>query len=251
MAGADLKETLRRLNTMADAARAEHSTRLGIHGVRLLGVNTSALRKLAKEIGPDDALSAQLWESDIHEARQLAVLCADTKTLSADQIEAWLEGVTTWDLCDLIAKLTAQKMNDADTLITRWAKDQRLYMRRSALATIAYSAVHKKDISEKSWQLYLKTVRTLSGDDRLHVKKAASWALREMGKRGEAEHQIILDEVYALKENGGPTQVWIAKDALKELEDLISVPQRRRLISRKSKTGKLAMEAQGKERGED
>ncbi|BDR70834.1 hypothetical protein K144313037_22460 [Clostridium tetani] len=77
-----------------------------------------------------------------------------------------------------------------------------------------------------------------SNDDRDHVKKAVSWALREIGKKdfNYQEKAIIL--AYELKETGNKAQQWIAKDALKELEPLVQVKDRGRLISSKTKMGK-------------
>ncbi len=50
------------------------------------------------------------------------------------------------------------------------------------------------------------------------------------------EKAIILAN--ELKESGNKTQIWIAKDALKEIENLVKVEGRKRLIAANSKMGR-------------
>ena len=77
-----------------------------------------------------------------------------------------------------------------------------------------------------------------SDDEREHVKKSVSWALREIGKRDfdYQEKSVLL--AYELLENGSKSQKWIGKDALKELENLVKTEGRSRLISADSQMGK-------------
>lgn len=49
-----------------------------------------------------------------------------------------------------------------------------------------------------------------------------------------------------MRESGSKTQVWIAKNALKELENLLQVEERVRLISADSQMGMKKKEYQGK-----
>ena len=74
-------------------------------------------------------------------------------------------------------------------------------------------------------------------DEREHVKKAVSWALREIGKKDFNYQEKAILLAYDLKENGSKAQIWIGKDALKELENLVQVEGRGRLISSSSQMG--------------
>ena len=80
-----------------------------------------------------------------------------------------------------------------------------------------------------------------SGDPRPHARQAASWALRSIGKRDAANHERALAAAAELLETGDATKRWVGRDAMRELESLIKVPQRGRLLTSKSKTGPQAI----------
>ena len=45
------------------------------------------------------------------------------------------------------------------------------------------SVIHEKKLTDDMLDYYLGLIARYSDDEREHVKKAASWALREIGKR--------------------------------------------------------------------
>lgn len=79
-------------------------------------------------------------------------------------------------------------------------------------------------------------------DERLHVKKAISWAIRELGKIDIPAKEMSIEIAQDLTKSDIKSKIWIGKDALKELVLLVSVPERSRLISKKSKMGKSSFE---------
>jgi 3-methyladenine DNA glycosylase AlkD len=50
------------------------------------------------------------------------------------------------------------------------------------------------------------------------VKKAASWALRQMGKRSPGLRKRALASAQALASSGGKGGRWVAADATRELQ---------------------------------
>ena len=81
-------------------------------------------------------------------------------------------------------------------------------------------------------------IKLHSNDSRLHVKKAISWALREIGKISYTFREKAAFTAYELCENADKNRKWIGKESLKELEKLVSIDERRRLISSDTKMGK-------------
>ena len=63
-------------------------------------------------------------------------------------------------------------------------------------------------------------------------------ALKEIGKKDFDYHEKALLLSYELIQDGDKVQRWIANDAKKELEKLVKVQGRSRLISRHSLMGK-------------
>jgi 3-methyladenine DNA glycosylase AlkD len=68
------------------AARSARPDRL-----KSFGIGLTRLRKLAKEVGRDHGLAAQLWRSDVYDARILSILIDDPKQMTREQAEAQVE----------------------------------------------------------------------------------------------------------------------------------------------------------------
>lgn len=83
-------------------------------------------------------------------------------------------------------------------------------------------------------------IHKYSDDEREHVKKAASWALREIGKRDFNYNEKALLLAHEFAESDSKALKWIGKDAIRELETLVKAEGRGRLISSKSQMGKEA-----------
>lgn len=109
---------------------------------------------------------------------------------------------------------------------------------RAAFTLIASSAIHDDKLDEDAIDEYLVLIRECSVYPHEHVKKAVSWTLREIGKINYCNNEKALILANALKESGNKTQIWIAKDALKEVENLVKIEGRKRLISENSKMGR-------------
>jgi 3-methyladenine DNA glycosylase AlkD len=58
-------------------------------GDNQFGVSVANLRKLAKQIKRDQPLAEQLWRSGNQDARCLATLVADAKSMSPSDLDRW------------------------------------------------------------------------------------------------------------------------------------------------------------------
>lgn len=226
------------LKDMSSEKYKANVVRLGIPEESSIGTSTGDIRKLAKTLRTSNKLAYELWSTSYHEAKLLAVLLFDKKSLTIEDIENLMEDVFSWDLCDHICKNLIIKVKGYDLLINRWCDNEKTYFKRAAFTLMASVITHDKNVSDKILASFLDIIKEQSNDDRDHVKKAVSWALRESGKKdfNYQEKAIIL--AYELKETGNKAQLWVAKDALKELETLVQVKGRGRLISSETKMGK-------------
>lgn len=231
-------EVLERLQAMSSEKYKANVVRLGIPEENSIGVSTGDIRKLAREIGKSPQLAEELWNTGYHEARLLAVLLLDKKHADLADAERWMADVHSWDLCDHLCKNLIIKLNGYERLIDEWMTNSGTYYKRGAFTLIASAATHEKSLSEEDIRHYLELIRDYSDDEREHVKKAASWALREIGKIDfDCQEKAIL-LACELKECGEKARMWIGKDAYKELEKLVQTEGRRRLISSDSKMGR-------------
>src|ERR1700686_2955406 len=93
-----VKEILRQLHSLSDAEAISSMTRFGIKADKAFGVSVPALRKLARSIGKDHTLAQELWDSGLHEARELATMIADPKQVTKELMERWVKDIDSWDV---------------------------------------------------------------------------------------------------------------------------------------------------------
>lgn len=231
-------EILSELRTMSSEKYKANVVKLGIPEACSIGVSTADVRKLAKKAGKDNAMAHELWNTGYHEARLLAVLVIDKKKFTLQEGEAFMHDVISWDLCDHLCKNLLIKLKGYEDLIEKWCDAEAVYVKRAAYTLMASAAIHEKNPENETLDHYLSLIRTYSDDEREHVKKSVSWALREIGKRDFDYQEKAVLLAHELIENGDKAQKWIGKDALKELEKLVKVEGRGRLIASDSKMGK-------------
>lgn len=231
------EEIINELKENASEKYKANVVKMGIPEECSIGVSTAVVRAAAKKVGRSNELADELWSSGYHEAKLLAVLVFDKKTIPHDDIERLILDVQSWDLCDHLCKNLIIKMRDYDEFITKWVASTHTYKKRAAFTLIASSVIHNKSITNDTLDDYLRIIREYSDGEHEHIKKAVSWALREIGKIDFTYNEKAIILAHEMKESGNKTQIWIAKDALKELESLVKVEGRSRLISTNTQMG--------------
>jgi 3-methyladenine DNA glycosylase AlkD len=83
---------------------------------------------------------------------------------------------------------------------------------------MASAAVHRKDADDHTFAAFLPLIRAEAIDDRNYVKKAVSWALRQIGKRNVALNRRAIATAREIRRIDSRAARWIAGDALRELE---------------------------------
>src|SRR5713101_4586050 len=86
------------LKLHANTQAVEGMARYGIRPAQALGISMPTLRKMAKEIGRNQAFAVALWASGIHEARILASMIAESELVSVELMEEWVNDFDTWDV---------------------------------------------------------------------------------------------------------------------------------------------------------
>lgn len=231
-------EIIEYLNKISSDKFKSNVVKMGIPEENSIGVSTGDIRKLAKKLGVSQTLSNELWETGYHEAKLLSVLIANINMISFTYIDRIMNDVVSWDLCDHICKNLIVKIPNYQQLIFKWCDDSRVYYKRASYCLIATTVIHNKNLVTEEIDRYLDLIKSHADDGRPHVKKAISWALREIGKKDFHCQDKAIILAYEFCESSSKNVVWIGKDALKELETLVSVQERGRLITSNSKMGK-------------
>lgn len=234
----EVNEIIGQLKEMSSEKFKQNVVRMGIPEENSIGVSTVMLRKMVPKIGRSNELAWDLWNTGYHEAKLLAVLLMEKKKVTLDDVRKMMTQVYSWDLCDHICKNLIIKIPGYQDLILEWCDNPNTYYRRAVFTLIASVSVHEKDVTEEEITSYLNLIRECSDDNREHVKKAVSWALREIGKINFDYLERAIEAAEELKERPSKACQWIAKDAMKELETLVKVEGRTRLITSKSQMAK-------------
>jgi 3-methyladenine DNA glycosylase AlkD len=204
--------------------------RFGIRVDDAVGVSVTALRRLARRLGRDHELALALWRSGVHEARLLAAFVDEPARVDAAQMERWAAEFDSWDLCDEVTTDLFDQTAHAWSVAAEWARRPEEFVKRAGFALMAGLAVHDKAAADDAFAALLPLAERGAFDERNFVKKAVSWALRNIGKRDAALHAAALScaeriRAAADERAGGPrggdaaarAARWVANDVAREL----------------------------------
>ena len=184
---------------------------------KALGLSMPQIRGIAKNITKDHDLAEALWQSGIHETRLLASMVDMPKWVTEDQMDRWVVGFNSWDVCDQTCGELFDRTPFVDQKVFEWAVRDEEFVKRAAFALVAYNAVHDKKRGDHHYLAYLPVIERASNDPRNFVKKASNWALRQIGKRSAVLHGPALKMAQKLSRTEDKTARWIGTNAAREL----------------------------------
>ncbi len=226
-----VEEVIRKLNDRADPSQREGMAKYGMAVDKRLGVAVPEMRKIAKEIGRDHKLALALWETGISEAMIVASMIAVPDELTEDQMEAWVLDIDSWDVCDQVCMNVFEKNSLAWKKIVDWSQREDEFVKRAAYALIACLAWHDKQAHDEAFIKLLPVIEQGATDELNFVKKAVSWALRNIGKRNRNLHGVAMQTAEKLQTRDSRSAKWIASQTMR---DLTSEATRRRLEKSKA-----------------
>jgi 3-methyladenine DNA glycosylase AlkD len=191
--------------------------RFGIETQRAYGVSLPTLRRMARDIGTHHALALDLWTSGIHEARILASMIDDPRQVSERQMEQWVAGFDSWDVCDQCCSNLFDKTPFASRKAVEWSRREAEFIKRAGFVLMAALAVHDKRARDEAFLRFLPLIQREARDPRNFVRKAVNWALRQIGKRNLQLNRASIRMARAIQKIPSGSARWIAADALREL----------------------------------
>jgi 3-methyladenine DNA glycosylase AlkD len=211
------RDVVRTLERLGDRSRLEGMARFGIDTTRAVGVTVTELRRFARDLGHDHELAAALWASGVHEARLLASLVDEPAMVSEAQMDAWVADLDSWDVCDGVCGNLFDRTPFALDKAVEWSSREPEFQKRAAFALMASAAVHRKDLPDAAFASLLPVIRAQASDERNYVKKAVSWALRQIGKRSSGLNSRAVRTAERIERIESRAARWVARDALREL----------------------------------
>jgi 3-methyladenine DNA glycosylase AlkD len=206
------------LKERTNPANLAGMARYGINTKNAVGVPVYELRALAKQLGRDHKLAAKLWATGIHEARILATIVDDPKQVTRRQMHAWARDFDSWDVCDQACQNLFRYTPHAWDLAVMWAQSRSEFVRRAGFALMAGLAGKDKEASDDDFVALFPLLAAAAIDERNMVKKALNWALRAIGKRNPNLRKKAIAAAWEIHEIDSRSAKWIAKDAIRELE---------------------------------
>lgn len=211
-------EVIKKLKSLENPKNVEGMARFGINPENNLGLSVATIRGIAKEIGKDHNLALKLWDSGIHDARMLAAHIDEVSEVTEDQMENWVKDFNSWDVCDNCCGHLFDKTSFAELKAIEWAKRKEEFVKRAGFTLMAWTAVHDKKSDDKKFEKYLEIIKRESTDERNYVKKAANWALRNIGKKNLNLNKLAIKTSKEILKIDTKSARWIANDAIRELK---------------------------------
>ena len=216
-----VQEIIMQMRTRASERNRAGMAAFGINTRTALGVSVTYLREIAKKrrLHNDHRLALALWKSNIHEARILASIVDDADEVDEEQMEEWVRGFDSWDVCDQCCSNLFDKTQFAWNKAEEWSAREEEYVKRAGFAMMAVLASHDKGAEDDDFVAFFPIIERAARDERNFVKKAVNWALRGIGKRNKAlnARAVGCAERIAKKNPDSASARWIAADAIREL----------------------------------
>jgi len=217
-------ETQKQLETILEFLKnnSNESNRIGMgkFGIDIsnaLGVSIPVLRNLAKPYRKNHELAQELWKTSIHEARLMASMIDDPKKLTEKQIDEWSHDFKSWDLCDQVCMNLFSRSELSEKKILEYAQAEGEFVKRASFALIACYALKRMNKSDYLLIGFLPIIENSANDERIYVKKAVNWALRQIGKENIFLRKNAIECAERIRAQGTKSAKWIASDALREL----------------------------------
>ena len=208
---------LKKLEALSDPEAVKGMARYGMKGERRLGISVPSMRKIAKEAGKDHQLALYLWKTKIPEAMMVASMVDLPEEVTDEQMEDWVKDFNSWDVCDQVCMNLFEKVPFVWKKIYAWSEREEEFVKRAAYALIACLAWHNKEVPDEKFIGLFPVIKKGATDERNMVKKAVSWALRNIGKRNLALNRAAINTAREMQKVDSKSAKWIASDVIREL----------------------------------
>jgi 3-methyladenine DNA glycosylase AlkD len=213
-----LEAVIKRLEGLADSEKVRlKSEKFGISAHNSLGIYHKDLKIIAKELGHNNELAIQLFETGIYEARILCSKMFKPSDMTEDLMETWVKTFENWEICDSFSMGLFSKSTFARQKILEWTSRESEFEKRAGFATIAAYCMADKKADNEVFKQFLPLIEREAIDDRLYVKKAVNWALRNIGKRNNDLNIKVKIVAKRLSELENKSAKWVGSNALSQL----------------------------------
>lgn len=216
------QQVLEKLQAIADPEKVKFKQqKFGIIANNAYGVYQKDIKALAKDISKDNdhnnALALELIDSGVYEARVMCSKLYDPALLTEEQLEQWVVTFENWEICDSFCMGFFAKSEFALDKAVAWAKRDEEFVKRAGFVLMACYGFVDKKADNALFESFFAYIESAANDDRIYVKKAVNWALRNIGKRNVDLQKQAITLAEKLQTMDTKTARWIGSNALSEL----------------------------------
>jgi 3-methyladenine DNA glycosylase AlkD len=179
-----LAEVMRELESIGTEQNRKIYRRHGF-GANQFGVSFSNLNKVAKTIKKDNVLASELWETGNGDARNLATLIVDPKTIPAKTLNGWITSITCYVHADLLGAKVVAKHPDAEKIMARCMKSKQDFVQQVGWDIAAVIAMNGQ-MSDDQADGLLETIEKSIAEAPNRARHAMNGAIIAIGLRGPA-----------------------------------------------------------------
>ena len=192
--------------------------KFGIISNNALGIYHKELKIIAKEIGQNNELALQLFDSGIYEGRLLCSKMFKPKDVTLSLMEKWVKTFENWEICDSFSMGLFSKSKFAHSKILEWTGRKPEFEKRAGFATMASFCMADKKSENEVFEQFFPIIKREAYDERVYVKKAVNWSLRNIGKRNIDLNEKAIEVAHEILNFESKSAKWIANNALTELQ---------------------------------
>ncbi|NOU22702.1 MAG: DNA alkylation repair protein [Methyloglobulus sp.] len=216
----NLQQVISRLHVLANPEKiAIKERKFGIKAKNALGIYQNDLKGLAKEIGCDNKLAIELFDTGIYEARILCSKIYDPQSITEAQMDQWAMTFENWEICDSFCMGFFAKSKHGLAKAFEWSGNEQEFIKRAGFVIMAAYGFADKTAGNEVFESFFPVIEREAFDDRIYVKKATNWALRNIGKRNVDLNKLAIVVAKRILANDSKSAKWIASNAIAELEN--------------------------------
>ncbi|NOT12731.1 MAG: DNA alkylation repair protein [Methylococcaceae bacterium] len=214
-----LQQVISHLHALADPEKiAIKERKFGIKAKNALGIYKKDLKGLAKKMGCDNKLAIELFDTGIYEARILCSKIYDPQSITEAQMDQWAMTFENWEICDSFCMGVFAKSKHGLAKAFEWSENEQEFIKRAGFVIMAAYGFADKTAGNEVFESFFPVIEREVNDERIYVKKAINWALRNIGKRNVDLNKLAIVVAKRILANDSKSAKWIAGNAIAELE---------------------------------
>lgn len=165
-------------------------------GLSSYGIGLTRLRAYAKSIGKDPALAKRLWKTKVYEAKVLALLIDDPKSMTIEQAETQVDELAGGYLAHVFSSCDAPlaKTDFAVDLLDKWIRSEDPVRRRCGYGLLYEVSKSKKKSApdEAAFLAYVDHIDSQRTKESTDTLMSMAGALLGIGKRTKRLNRAAL-----------------------------------------------------------